>query len=112
MTGNKKVPQLRGMTYVQRLTFLNLPSLYYRRKRMDMIVTYKIIQGLVCVPCRELFVFNLGNTRSNGLKLYKEYARTNTKLHYFKNRVINDWNSLPPHIVNASDITTFKTLLD
>ena len=79
---------------------------------MDMIVTYKIIQGLVCVPCRELFVFNLGSTRSNGLKLYKEYARTNTKLHYFKNRVINDWNSLPPHIVNASDITIFKTLLD
>ena len=79
---------------------------------MDMIVTYKIIQGLVCVPCRELFVFNLGSTRSNGLRLYKEYARTNTKLHYFKNRVINDWNSLPPHIVNTSDITIFKTLLD
>ena len=50
------VPQLRGIIYVERLTFLNLPSLYYRRKRMDMIVTYKIIQGLVCVPCRELFV--------------------------------------------------------
>ena len=58
----RMVPQLRGMTYVERLTFLNLPSLYYRRKRMDMIVTYKIIQGLVCVPCRELFVFNLGST--------------------------------------------------
>ena len=39
------VPQLRGMTYVKRLTFLNLPSLYYRCKHMDMIVTYKIIQG-------------------------------------------------------------------
>ena len=55
------------------------------------------------------YVFNLGSTRSNGLKLYKEYARTNTKL---QNRVINDWNSLPPHIVNALDITIFKTLLD
>ena len=26
--------------------------------------------------------------------------------------MINDWNSLPPHTVNASDITIFKTLLD
>ena len=43
---------------------------------------------------------------------YKEYARTNTRLHDFKNRVINDWNSLPPHIINASDITIFKALLD
>ena len=70
------VPQLNGMTYVEGLTLLNLPSLYYRRKCMDMIVTYKIIQGLVRVPCRELFVFNLGSTRSNGLKLYKEHTKT------------------------------------
>ena len=71
---------------------------------MDTIINYKIIQDLVCVPCRELFVFNLGSTRSNGLKLYKEYAKTNTRLHDFKNRVINDWNSLPPYIVNALDM--------
>ena len=70
---------------------------------MDMIVTYKIIQGLGHVPCRELFVFNLGSTRSNC-----EYAKTNTRLHDFKSRVINDWNSLPPYIVNASDMNTFK----
>ena len=106
------MPQLNGMTYVERLICLNLPSLYYRRKHMDMIITYKIIQGLVCIPCRELFVFNLGSTTSNGLKLYKEYAKTNTRLYDFKNRVINDWNSLPSYIVNASDMIAFKTLLD
>ena len=74
---------------------------------MDMIITYKIIQGLVCIPCRELFVFNLGSTRSIIIK-------TNTRpqsLHDFKNRVINDWNSLPPYTVNASDMIAFKTLL-
>ena len=85
---------------------------YYRRKCMDMIITYKIIQGLARIPCKELFVFNLGSTRSNGLKLYKECAKTNTRLHDFKNRVINDWNSLPPYIVNASNMIAFKTLLD
>ena len=36
------VPQFGTMTYVERLTFLNLPSLYYRCRRMDMIMKYKI----------------------------------------------------------------------
>ena len=54
-------------------------------------------------------VFNLGITRSNGLKLSKEHINTNVRL---ENRVINDWNSLPSHIVNASDVLNFKTFLD
>ena len=108
----RMIPQFDTMTYIERLTFLNLPSHYYRHKRMDMIIAYKINYGLVCVPCSELFVFNLGITRSNGLKLSKEHVNTNVRLQCYKNRVINDWNSLPSHIVNASDVLTFKTLLD
>ena len=50
---------------------------------MDMIITYKIIHGLVCVPCGEFFVFNLGMTRSNGLKLSKEHVNTNVRLHCY-----------------------------
>ena len=106
------VPKFDTMSYIERLTFLNLPSLYYRRKRMDMIIAYKIIHGLVCVPCDEFFVFNLEMTRSNGLKLSKEHVNTNVRLHCYKNRVVNDWNSLPSYIVNALDVLTFKTLLD
>ena len=108
----RMVPQFGTMTYVERLTLLNLPSLYYRRRRMDMIITYKIIHGLVCVPCSEFFVFNLGITRSNGLKLSKEHVNTNVRLQCYKNRIINDWNSLPSDIVNAPDVLVFKTLLD
>ena len=52
------VPQLSKMTYAERFKFLDLPSLYYRCKRMDMITTHKIIHELVCNPCRELFAFN------------------------------------------------------
>ena len=67
---------------------------------------------LVYVPYSEFFVFNLGITRSNGLKLCKEHVNTNVRLHCYRNRVINDWNSLPFHIVNASNVLTFKTLID
>ena len=79
---------------------------------MDMIITYKIIHGLICVPFSEFFVFNLGMTRSNGLKLSKEHVNTNVRLHCYKNRVTNDWNSLKSYIVNASDVLTFKVLFD
>ena len=66
---------------------------------MDMIVTYKIIQGLVCVPCRELFVLIWqvqDQMDSNYIKNMLELIQAG--LHDFKNRVINDWNSLPPYI--------------
>ena len=36
----KLVPQLKHLSYEQRLRALNLPSLYYRRARGDMIETY------------------------------------------------------------------------
>ena len=35
----RMVPKFDTMSYIEKLTFLNLPSLYYRRKRMDMIIT-------------------------------------------------------------------------
>ena len=108
----KMVPDLSMLTYKERLQVLNLPSLYYRRKRIHMITTYKIIRGLVEVPHQDLFIISCNTTRSNGLKLYKERANTNSRLNFFTNRIINDWNTLPTDIVNALDTTSFKTLLD
>ena len=58
------------------------------------------------------FFFNLGITRSYGLKLSKEHVNTNVRLQCYTNRVINDWNSLPFDIVNAPDVLVFETLLD
>ena len=37
----KLVPELRHLPYQQRLRILNLPSLYYRRRRGDMIAVYR-----------------------------------------------------------------------
>ena len=43
----KLIPELRDIPYGERLTRLKLPSLLYRRKRGDMIVMYKIMNGQV-----------------------------------------------------------------
>ena len=37
------LPELRGLTYSERLESLKLPTLLYRRKRHDLIQSYKIV---------------------------------------------------------------------
>ena len=79
----KMVSDLSRFTYEERLQVFNLPSFYYRHKLMDMITAYRIFRGLVEVPHQDLFTISCNTTRSNGLKLYKERANTNTRLTFF-----------------------------
>ena len=44
--GYRKGLQLNGLNYQERLGQLNLPTLYYRRKRFDLIQLLKIVYGL------------------------------------------------------------------
>ena len=41
------VPLFKQYSYHERLSVLNLPSLQYRRLRMDLIMSYKILHGTV-----------------------------------------------------------------
>jgi len=38
---------------------------YYKRSRMDRIMTYKILHGLVDIPVEEFFQHNTSHIRSN-----------------------------------------------
>ena len=40
------LPCLKGKTYCERLKFLGLPTLEYRRERADMVQVYKIINEI------------------------------------------------------------------
>ena len=87
--------QLKNAPYNERLRSLNLPSLLYRRCRMDMIMVYKIARGLSGCPFQKFFcINNYTSTRNNGFKIYKQFSH-NTRKYSFSQRVINDWNSLP-----------------
>ena len=41
----KLIPSFYNLTYSERLQDFNLPSLLYRRTRMDPIMTYKILNN-------------------------------------------------------------------
>jgi hypothetical protein len=42
----KLIKNIQHKTYTQRLKYLGLPSLQYRRLRADMIETYKILNNI------------------------------------------------------------------
>ena len=110
----KKITGLRSLKYEDRLKKLKLPSLVYRRKRGDMIECYKLTHH-IHDPLTTKSLFQLdtdSNTRTNSYKLKKPRFNTQKYQHFFTNRIINPWNGLPAHIVNAKDLNTFKNKLD
>ena len=109
----KLVPDLRHRPYTERLRLLDLPSLYYRRRRGDMIKTYQVLHGEMDVRQEDFFTPALDRrTRGHPWKLNKEQAQSRTRRLCFSTRVISDWNSLPPEVVLAPSLGAFKSRLD
>jgi len=103
---------LDSLSYSERLRALNLTTLFYRRKRADIIQVYRIISNIDSIPFDDLFTFDRGPTRGNNMKLIKPRANTSMRLHSFSHRVINDWNDLPNSVVLADSLNGFKSSLE
>ncbi|XP_048853901.1 uncharacterized protein LOC125721830 isoform X1 [Brienomyrus brachyistius] len=109
----KMIPGLRGMSYEERLLELNLFSLKQRRLRGDMIQVYKILTGLDAVQANSYFSISL-NTRTRGhrWKLAGEHFKLDLRKHFFTQRVVRVWNTLPDNVVQAESLGSFKSELD
>jgi len=103
---------INHLSYPERLKALDIPTLYYRRRRADLIQVYRIINNIDCIKFETLFELDTGITRGNSLKLRKPRAMTSVKLHSFSNRVINDWNELSDAVVTSRSLNTFKNHLN
>ena len=104
------VSSLRNLPYKERLRTLNLPSLYYCRKRGDMILVYQILHGLIDVNLLTFFPTDV--THGHNFKIFKSHTSCCTRSHFFINCVINDWNSLHSSIVDVPTLISFRSLLD
>ena len=110
----RMVPQLKGLTYEERLRKLGLPTLAYRRSRGDQIEAYKIITRKYDPDCTN-GIFKMrenSTTRSNTQKIFKTGSRHNIRKFTFSNRVVNNWNNLPEWVVNAESVVKFESGLD
>ena len=109
----KLVQDVRTLPYPERLRLLDLPSLYYRRRRGDMIMVYQILHGGVDLDPEVFFsVAARVPTRGHPWKLQKPRAESRVRRNALGVRVINYWNALPEHVVTAATLNQFKSALD
>ena len=117
----KLVPELKHLPYITRLKQLNLPTLKYRRRRADIIETYRIITNqhsinghchcTICPTKQLLELSSNTNTRGHQYKL-KTQITTGVRRHFFSTRVTSDWNKLQEATVTSENINIFKSRLE
>jgi len=93
------------MPYSKRLDVLNLTTLEKRRLRGDLIEVYKLLTGrenidhtafsswMTVVMVRE-------DKTGHKYKLKKYRSRLDIRKHFFSNRVVSHWNSLPSMLLS------------
>ena len=109
---------LRGTTYEEKLSEVNLQSLENRRLRGDMFQTWKILHQHDNI--RESSVFTRCNTVSqrqtrlttSDYNLVMKPVNTEIRRQFFSNRVITPWNTLPENVKSALTLNLFKNLYD
>jgi hypothetical protein len=110
----KLVEGLERETYEERLQQLGFATLEKRRKRGDMIEVYRLMTGKERIQYQQFFntAENVYNLRGHSMKLYKERPRLDVRKHFFSNRVIDEWNSLPQSVIDAESVNAFKNRYD
>jgi hypothetical protein len=105
----KRLLGLQDLSYLERLSELDLETLEERRIKYDLIAAYNIIKGNNDVD-RESFFKLKGdsNTRGHPLQLKVHYTRLDIAKHFFANRVVQVWNDLPFDLLEMNSLERFK----
>ena len=113
-TFTKLISEVRNLEYEDRLMYLNLPSLEFRRFRGDLIEMFKITHDIYDPKTTEnLFTFsNNQRLRQHEFKVNKFHTCKQQYKTFFTNRIVNVWNKLPPNIVQSDSINIFKNQID
>ena len=82
---------LTKRSYEDRIIVLNIKTLFHRMLLADLILTYKILNGLVDVDATDIFDIYSNKCRGPKVKIRKKMCRTNTHLNYFGNRICSSW---------------------
>ena len=107
----KLAPALKDLSYEDRLRSLDLPSLYYRRARGDVIQIYKHVKELYNIQARYIKI-DLHETRGHKFRLRKDRVAKKVRQNFLTERAANTWNRLPPEVVEAPSLNSFKARID
>ena len=106
--------QLAPLSFTERLSFLNLETLEYRRALRDLIFLFKSVHGLVSFDKSYSFKrapLNRQLRNSHPLRLDVSFTIKAKKRNIFSHRAIPVWNKLNFDIVNSDTLQTFKNRL-
>jgi ribonucleases P/MRP protein subunit RPP40 len=110
----RMVSGLRGTTYEEKLAEIGILTLEERRLQYDLVQTFKIIRGFDKVDLTTWFTLvgdnpaRITRDTSDPLNIVRQVVRTEIRRHFFSNRVIDHWNSLPSEIKLSSSVHSFK----
>ena len=99
------MPDLKHLSYPEIFKKLKLPTMAYRRARGNMIEVFKIVAQIYDNKTTDnvlSFRENM-NISLRGHEFTLEHKRLScpARIHFLGNRIVNNWNSLPNHVVNA-----------
>ena len=109
----KIIPELRDLSYEERLMECGLTTLETRRLRGDQIEVFKILNGYENID-RNMF-FRLkkdSRTRGHEVKLVKDQCRLDIRKYSFSQRTVNEWNKLSTDCITDSNVNMFKNKLE
>ncbi len=110
----KRIPALSNLPYAERLVFLDIETLEYRRLKSDLVFYYKILNGVTLWPSDMYFTIQSHQREIrhtiNRSTLYLEQPLCKTALfaNDFFQRCISIWNDLPNNVVEATSVKCFK----
>jgi len=87
---------------------LKLTTVEERQRRLDMILTYKILNDKSNIYPKEFLKLSDRVGRKNSKKLFKIRVNKELKKNGFTFRIIDQWNDLPDRVVMAENVNMFK----
>ena len=91
---------------------LGLICLENRKRRADLILTWKILNGIITIKFEKALTLRADNRcRGHSLHLIPPQnlpGRTVIRRNFFTERVVKEWNQLPEEVVLAPSLSTFK----
>ena len=107
------IPEIRSLSYNQRIKDLDLISLVQIRLRGQLIEVFKYLNGFTTASARGLFNYDLNDrTRNNGTKLIAKHFNTSVAQLFYPIKIVTTWNALPSEVVSTTTVNSFKNHLD
>ena len=103
------IPEIKKLSYSERLQKLGLPTLAYRHDRREMIEVFKLISNIYDDKVTTNIFTLMVNNSNMGLRGH-DYTLEQKRIYkavcknYFSNRVVKLWNKLPEHVIRSESL--------